>query len=132
MKSTELVNRLIVVVDDSATNRLLLAMYLEQQGFTSSCHPRWSEAERQVGVGGARLSALILDCWLADEDAAAIIRDLRTRAECRDLPILVVADADDDRLVDCLEAGANDLLIRPIQSATLGERLAALGVRSGS
>ncbi len=79
-----------MVVDDSATNRLFLAMLLEQQGFEPSCHARWSEAEPFACTSQA--TALILDCWLAQEDSAAIIRDLRNRSNWRDRPILVIAD----------------------------------------
>lgn len=120
---------LVVVVDDSATNRLHLAQLLEVCGYQPACHACWPEAESALSAQPRPPAALILDCWLAREEAASIIGNLRSEADWKDRPILVIADPDDDRLLPCLEAGASDLLIRPIQADVLRERLLAAGVR---
>jgi DNA-binding response OmpR family regulator len=71
-----------------------------------------------------RFDAIIIDA----HPHQSSVRDLCIRLRCRGLrvPILVLgASSDEDEIIDALDAGAIDYLIKPISTRELGARLRA-------
>jgi two-component system phosphate regulon response regulator OmpR len=112
----------ILVVDDDAGLRDLLAQYLSGQGFDVEC----------VGDGKAMDVALtantpdlvILDLMLPGEDGLALARRLRANTS---LPIVMLSarGEDIDRIVG-LEVGADDYLPKPFNPRELLARIRAV------
>jgi class 3 adenylate cyclase len=110
----------IVVVEDEATQRQLLADYLAEQNFRVSA----------VGSGGALRSLIerdapalvLLDVHLPGEDGFALARWLRERSGR--VGIIMVTSAGDtvDRVVG-LETGADDYIIKPFEPRELLARV---------
>jgi DNA-binding response OmpR family regulator len=71
----------------------------------------------------AQAEALVLDARLARPDAPALCATLRRAGH--GLPILVLNDGSDGLVVRCLDAGANDVVARPVRTLELGARLRA-------
>jgi class 3 adenylate cyclase len=118
----------IVVVDDEATQRQLLADYLAGQNFRVS-----------AAVGGAALRRLVeqeapalvlLDVHLPGEDGFALARWLREKSGR--IGIIMVTSAADtvDRVVG-LETGADDYITKPFEPRELLARVKSV-LRRGS
>ncbi|GGF75054.1 DNA-binding response regulator [Azorhizobium oxalatiphilum] len=120
--------KLILIVEDDAEIRSLLADFLGREGYAT----RLAEDGRSMDaiLAEALPHLVILDIMLPGEDGLSICRRLRARG---DLPILMLtAKGDDiDRIVG-LEVGADDYLAKPFNPRELLARIRAVLRRSGA
>lgn len=71
-----------------------------------------------AAAGGHRVDAILVDLWSPDSDAMASVTDLRQALPS--LPLIVITAQDSaDLAVRAMRAGAHDVLIKPLASATL-------------
>jgi len=112
----------LLVVDDDARLRALLAKYLGDQGFRVSTAGDAEEASRQVEA--IAFDLVILDVMMPGEDGISLTRRLREDA---DLPVLLLTarGQPDDRIAG-LEAGADDYLPKPFEPRELVLRIQAI------
>ncbi|MFM9433324.1 two-component system, OmpR family, response regulator [Janthinobacterium sp. CG_23.3] len=114
----------ILVVDDDAEIRELLAAYLSRNGFqvTTAAGGRHMRA----ALAGAAVDLLVLDLMLPGEDGLTLCRDLRAGAAAA-LPILMLTARNEeaDRIVG-LEMGADDYLTKPFAPRELLARIRAV------
>lgn len=112
----------ILVVDDDADLRLLLADYLRREGYQVDtvedgvAMDAWLESETP--------DLLILDLMLPGEDGLTLARRLRKRSQ---VPIVMISARGDDvdRIVG-LEVGADDYLPKPFNPRELLARIRAV------
>jgi two-component system, OmpR family, response regulator len=113
----------ILVVDDDATMRHMIASYLEQQGMSVTSASQARDAARQLE---AREPALVLlDLRLGKEDGLDLLRQTRSRS---DVPVIIVTGnrVDEvDRVVG-LELGADDYITKPFGLRELLARVRAV------
>ncbi len=113
----------VLVVDDDPnivdTIKLILQNMGDYHVITADTGP---ECLRQVGE---ELPVLILlDYFLPGLNGLDVLRKLRTRPGTQDVPVLIVSvDAQLERMVACLEAGANGFLIKPFDAANLYQQV---------
>jgi two-component system, cell cycle response regulator DivK len=109
----------ILIVEDNPLNRLLIHDLLELRGHEILEASTVDEA-RQV-LDEARPDLLVLDVQIPGGGAEAIIRDVRTRSELAELPIVAVTSlampGDRERL---LGSGFHGYLSKPIDTRTFG------------
>jgi two-component system, OmpR family, phosphate regulon response regulator OmpR len=112
----------LLVVDDDAALRELLARYLGEQGFAVDTVPDGAALDQALAAGTPDL--VILDLMLPGEDGLSIARRLRARG---DLPIIMLSarGEDLDRIVG-LEVGADDYLPKPFNPRELLARIRAV------
>jgi CheY-like chemotaxis protein len=115
----------VVVVEDDPTNATLTKMLLEMDGFTvTACHSA-QEAEETIA---ADTSAFVIDVNLARGlsgiDLLRNIRAGQTRSPAETIVIMTSGDA--RRSDDCLQAGANDFLLKPYSPDKLSQLLKKL------
>lgn len=114
----------ILVVDDDAVSRELVAVALRRAGYEVIEAASGLEAlqiiDRQlVGV-------LVCDIGMPGMSGIDVIRDLRRRPETATLPIiLVTGSGDDESVLQGLDAGADDFLSKPVRLAELVARVRA-------
>ncbi|HBD39386.1 MAG TPA: DNA-binding response regulator, partial [Cupriavidus sp.] len=78
------------------------------------------------GLGRDSYEMLLIDRELADISAIDVIRTVRA-VRNRDVPIVIFAsENNDDDLVEALDAGADDYVLRPLAARVLLARIAAL------
>ncbi|HEY6953368.1 MAG TPA: response regulator [Bacteroidota bacterium] len=109
----------ILAIDDEHQIRRLLQLTLEANGFTV----RSAENGRDGSVMAAseRPDLIILDLGLPDLDGLEVLKRVR---EWSAVPVLILsvrsAEAD---IVSCLEAGADDYLVKPFRTGELLARV---------
>jgi diguanylate cyclase (GGDEF)-like protein len=115
--------RLLVVDDDSATLMVLkrLLQALGHQVHTASSGREALEMALEVHP-----QMVIADCVMPEMDGIALTRALRETLFGRSLYILVLTRVDDDeKLIEALDAGADDFVNKPPRPRVLEARLRA-------
>ena len=112
----------LIVVDDEADLRGMIAEYLGKQGFVVRAAADGRELDAHLANDLPDL--LILDVNMPGEDGLAIARRIRARSA---VPILMLTAADDiiDRVAG-LEIGADDYLTKPFNPRELLARIRAI------
>jgi CheY-like chemotaxis protein len=114
----------VLVVDDILENREVLARRLDKRGFRV----------RQAEDGHAALSLvenerpdlILLDIMMPGMSGMEVLAHLRRKWTRFELPIVMVTGKDDSgSIVECLEMGANDYVIKPVDFPVLLARVQA-------
>lgn len=119
----------VLLVEDDAAIRELLAWHLERSGFTVLQAGNTLEAEEHV----AEADVVVLDWMLPGESGADwLARQNRGQIGSGQVPVLMLtARATESDKVMGLDSGADDYLTKPFSNAELTARLRALLRRSG-
>ncbi|MDK8463671.1 sigma-54 dependent transcriptional regulator [Marinobacter sp. SS13-12] len=103
----------ILLVEDDASLRTLLAEELEVDGYRVICAGTAEEGRRLALESGADL--VVSDLRLPDGDGLSILRQLQ--AEGRSVSfIIITAFGTVDQAVEALKAGADDFLTKPLST----------------
>lgn len=114
----------LLVVDDDAASRLYLARQLRA----------YTQSVTAVENGGLALDLLkaqafdlvLLDVLMPNLSGIEVLETIKAQPELRDLPIVMVSSLDDvDRLIRCIELGAEDYLFKPLNPVFLKARVLA-------
>ena len=109
--------RILIVEDDLMEQKLMSANFL-RRGYICETVSRGGDA-----VARARLfnpDIILLDVLLPDIDGIQTCKQLKSVEEIRHIPIISITGADDRKLrLDCLDAGANDFINKPVDFAEL-------------
>ena len=112
---------MILVVEDDAAVRNLMAVTLETRGYRY--HVAQNGAEALIEATTHQPDVMLLDLGLPDMDGVEIIRKVRSWSG---MPIIVIsARSEDADKVEALDAGADDYLTKPF---SVDEMLARLRV----
>jgi class 3 adenylate cyclase len=114
----------MLVVDDNRVNRLLLTRALEQNGHQVSI------AENgKIGLEMLRAKpydVLLLDIDMPEMNGFEVLEALLQDEELRYLPVIMTSASDElDRVVKCIEMGAEDYLVKPLNPVLLRARVNA-------
>jgi CheY-like chemotaxis protein len=114
--------RRILVVDDVESNRELLRRWLARSGYDVEEASDGYEALLAVEQDVPDL--MLLDLHMPNLDGHETLRRVRNAYNRDLLPIIVVtADQDERVAANCLEAGANDFITKPIMWPLLRARV---------
>lgn len=116
----------VLVVDDSATSRIMARKVLEAKDY--QVH------EAEDGVDGLeafsstspRPDVVVVDLEMPRMDGRAFVRNLRSRPEGASVPVIVFTSAQDPQLeADLIEDGADDYIRKPLDPRLFLARVAA-------
>ena len=109
----------ILVIDENERQARRICRYLE------GLHRPISHAEAtQLGISGSMVDLMIVSLSNEKLDGLRLCAYFRSLESTRDLPILVVAEPDDEKkAVRALDLGASDIVIKPIDSEELLARV---------
>jgi two-component system phosphate regulon response regulator PhoB len=124
----------ILVAEDDETIAELIRYNLEKSGFRVSCQ---TSGEKVLLQAGTELPELILlDILLPGIDGIQVCRLLRAETKTGSIPIIMItARGEEADIVEGLEAGADDYIIKPFSPRVLVARVQAVlrrGRRSGT
>ncbi len=119
----------ILVADGDGTTRQLLARVLGAEGIQATYAATGDELWRALRAQFPHL--LILNVALAEADAFAICRRVRQHATLAALPILMLADREQDgQRLSAFQAGTDDYIVKPLDPTELLYRLKRLMARA--
>jgi two-component system, cell cycle response regulator len=109
----------ILVVDENERQARRICRYLE------GLHRPISHSEAtQLGLSGSMVDLMIVSLSNEKLDGLRLCAYFRSLESTRDLPILVVAEPDDEKkAVRALDLGASDIVIKPIDPEELSARV---------
>src|SRR5438132_2023323 len=114
----------ILVVDDDAVSRKILARLLASAGY--QCHECEDGAEALALVHAKRPSLLLLDFDMPGLNGTEVLKTLRSDSDpaVAQIPaIMLTGHGGEESEVLCLEAGADDFVTKPINAAVLRARI---------
>jgi adenylate cyclase len=112
----------LLVVDDSAENRDVLARRLRGRGFAVETAAGGHEALTRIGE--ERFDVVLLDVVMPDLGGIEVLRRIRRTLSMSELPVIMATarDASSD-VVDALANGANDYVTKPLDLPVVLARL---------
>jgi two-component system KDP operon response regulator KdpE len=118
----------ILIIDDEAQIRKLLAITLHSNGYEVSEAASGKEGVKIVSTGPPDL--VLLDLGLPDVDGHEVLKHLR---EWFSNPIIIISVLSDEQdIVEALDNGANDYLVKPFRTDELLARVKAALKKAGS
>jgi len=112
----------ILVAEDNSINRLVALAQLRKLGYQASAAVNGAEAVEAVGHG--RYHLVLMDCAMPVMDGLEATRRIRG-SNHPDIPIIALtASAMEADREQCLSAGMNDYLAKPVELDRLAEMLA--------
>ncbi len=115
-------NPLVLWIDDDLSLLMLADRALNKFGF--ECVSAVSGGEAIGLLYRIEPDIILLDLEMSDMDGIETCQTLRTQAESRNIPIMVVTGHDDLASINqAYEAGATDILIKPINWKLLEYRV---------
>lgn len=121
----------IMIVDDEIANVLVARKLLERAGYRS--FETTTDSTMAVAlVYESRPDVLLLDINMPQVDGIKILHKLKSTPAFRHLPILILtANNDSKTKLKCLELGATDFLVKPVDPMELAPRVRnALQIKS--
>ena len=117
----------VLVADDSAVNRKLLVQLLGRLGLQSIEVEDGAAALAVLQAEGpAGIDVVLLDVVMPELDGYETLAAIKADETLRDLPVIMVSGVDElDSVVRCIEMGATDYLLKPLNPQILGARINA-------
>ena len=119
----------VLVVDDNAGNRDLLARILERHGLIAL-----SAADGETAllhIAQQPLDLILLDLMMPGMDGIEVLDRIKSDPLRRELPVIMLSALDEtSRVIQCLERGAEDYVIKPFDPVLLLARLRSTLERS--
>jgi two-component system, OmpR family, response regulator len=116
----------LLVVDDEASVREVLALVLDLSGFEVATAANGSEAIRTLALDSP--DAVILDVLMPGLDGLEVCRRMRATGD-RTPVLMLTARTEVSERVEGLEAGADDYLVKPFELEELAARIRAVARR---
>ena len=115
----------VLIVDDVDTNRAMLVLYLRMLGFATFEATHGQEALDRIEAMPVDL--VLMDMTMPVMDGLEATRRLRSSPHTARLPIIVVsARAFDSDVQACMEAGADAVVVKPVDLGRLRELIGEL------
>jgi class 3 adenylate cyclase len=114
----------ILVVDDSEMNRDMLVRRLERQGHTVMEAENGRKALEMLE--SVKVDLVLLDILMPELDGMQTLEMLKAHKTNRHTPVIMLSALDElDKVVRCIEIGAEDFLPKPFNQVLLNARIGA-------
>ena len=114
----------ILIVDDTEANRVLLHDLVQALGYRPQLADNALSALASIRTSPPDL--VLLDILMPQMGGFEVLELMRQEGRLRDIPVVVVSAMDDQAsIVRCIQAGADDYLIKPIDHVLLQARVGA-------
>ncbi|MEF2550255.1 adenylate/guanylate cyclase domain-containing protein [Aurantimonas sp. A2-1-M11] len=112
----------ILVIDDTASSRDVLSRRLKRSGHNvtalSSAHAALMRLEVET------FDLILIDILMPDMNGIELLACLKGDARWRSIPVVMVSGLkEDDAVIRCIEAGAEDYLTKPVDPVLLRARI---------
>lgn len=115
----------ILVVDDVAENRDLLIRRLKRMQLTDTVEAG-DGREALARIREDSFDLVLLDVMMPEMSGIEVLRALREEGRLADMPVVMISAASEiEKVVECIELGAEDYLPKPFNPALLAARVRA-------
>lgn len=113
----------ILVVDDFSTMRRIVKNLLRQLGFENIEEAEdGAQAYSKLKNGG--FGFVVSDWNMPNMDGLELLKKVRSDAELKDLPMLMVtAEAEKEKVITAIQAGVNNYVVKPFTGEILKEKM---------
>jgi len=120
-------NRLatILVVDDNEDNTFLYESIISSHGYNVIIANDGKEALDKINLGEAEIDLVLSDIMMPKIDGLGVTKALKENARTRNIPVILLTAGKRERedVANGLDIGADDYLIKPVDSIELMARL---------
>lgn len=114
----------LLVVDDDAANRDMLARRLARMGHTVTVAASGAEALQYLRAG--KYDAVLLDLVMPGLDGYQVLTRIKSDRALTETRVIILNALDQEHgVARCIEAGADDFIAKPFNSVFLRARLGA-------
>ena len=114
----------ILAVDDMPENRELISRLLSRAGHTVISAVSGEEALELLETRG--VDVVLLDLMMPGIGGAEVLRRMKEHEELRATPVIMISGRQDmDQIISCIQAGADDYLLKPFNPVLLQARISA-------
>ena len=116
-----------LVVDDSTTIRKILTVYLQKLGFDVTAAVNGRDGLECL-KGMTKADLVLVDWNMPEMDGISFLRAVRADAVYAALPVLMVTtNSEMSNVVQALDAGADEYIMKPFTADMIREKLELLG-----
>ena len=114
----------ILVVDNQLQSRETLCRHLQREQHQVL---RAENGQQMLDVLGSRdIDLILLNLSLPEMNTESLLKQIKQDEKLRAIPVIIVSsNRDTDRVIRCIEAGAEDYLLTPFNQALLQARINA-------
>ena len=115
----------VLIVEDHSDLLDILTLQMEEMGFAVTSATNGIEAVEKAIEEKPHL--ILMDIMLAGIDGLEATRRIRSNPEAKEIPILAAtAITNKSQLRECIEAGCNDVIVKPFTAEDLQEKIRQL------
>lgn len=108
-----MINKQVLIVDDSNTNNFLLQSILENEGIKTSIAFSGKEAFHMLNH--VKPDLILLDIMMPYIDGFSVLKQLRNKPDTKHIPVVFVTAKNEEELWQkAIDSGATDLILKPI------------------
>ena len=112
----------ILVVDDNEMNRVILVERLTERGYDVAEAADGGEA--LSAIDARRFDLVVLDIMMPGLDGFTVLQRIRAKHSITELPVIMAtARGDRSDVVEALQKGANDYVVKPLDFAVATARI---------
>lgn len=119
----------ILLVDDSRTIRNIQKNVLAQLGFKDVVEAA-DGVEALKMIGESKPDMALVDWNMPNMDGITLVRKIRETDKQMPL-IMVTTEAEKRRVIEAIQAGVNNYVVKPFTAETLGEKINATLAKAG-
>lgn len=113
----------ILSVDDFSTMRRIVKNLLKQLGYHNVEEAENGEAALEL-IREQKFDLIISDWNMPVKTGIELLRDVRADPALKDIPFLMVtAEAEKDNVLEAMEAGVNNYILKPFTAKVLEDKL---------
>ncbi len=121
-KHVAVVKGTILIVDDHIENRDLLRQRLDREGFTTVVAANGLNALQMLAE--QPIDLVLLDVLMPGMDGIEVLQRIKASDTLKSIPVIMISALDEiERVVQCIESGAEDYLSKPFNPVLLRARI---------
>lgn len=118
-----------LIVDDASTIRMMLSDILRQFGYAVEQAKSGEDALAKIAAWGRPAELILLDWNMPGMSGLDVVKELRKQSALnKTVIVMVTGDTELERVVEALQAGADEYIMKPFSAAILRDKLHLLGL----
>ncbi|MDM7273736.1 chemotaxis response regulator CheY [Sulfurihydrogenibium azorense] len=113
----------ILTVDDMATMRKIIKSLLTQLGYTNVDEAE-NGKEALAKLKQQKYDLVLLDWNMPEMDGITLLQEIRKDPDLKNIPVIMVtAEAKKENVLQAIQTGANNYIVKPFTAETLKEKM---------